>query len=320
MMAKKTKRASRQPLYLSLLGEHLTQLRQVEERLDGLFEQVVNELTEESLAQASEQIEELVLSYPELRLPNLHAYPRHVHALLARLDLHAGPLDGFDLAMDALYDLTVTPDVLAILRAKLYRIAAEAADQAPELLPTVAIASLSIKERSRTPNALMQMVICASAIECYICTNLANDGPPSADVSLWLAAQPSDALLAAVGEGPAHYYASIPGILPFLDQDRILFHLDQLAPASLDDDGRYLTTSAQSLDALVNREYRALLSEELRRVRHVVRQRYPDVAAADLEMLSERALDALDALPPHVNPLIQAIFVQSWVRCLHELS
>jgi len=37
-------------------------------------------------------------------------------------------------------------------------------------------------------------------------------------------------------------------------------------------------------------------------------------------MLSERALDALDALPPGVNPLIQAIFVQSWVRCLHELS
>jgi hypothetical protein len=320
MMAKKAKRVSRQPLYLSLLGEHVTQLRQVEERLDGLFRQVINELSEESLAQASEQFEELVLSYPELRLAHLRAYPRHVHTLLARLDLRAGPLDGFDSAMNALYDLCVTPEVLGTLRAKLYRIAAETADRSPDLLPTVAIASLSIKERTPTPNALMQMVICASAIECYICANLPNDGPPSTDVSLWLAAEPSDALLAAVGEGPAHYFAPIPGILPFLDQDRVLFHLDQLAPASLDGDGRYMTASAQSLDTLVDREYRTLLSEELRRVRHVVRQRYPDIAAADLEMLSERALDALDALPPHVNPLIQAIFVQSWVRCLHELS
>ena len=319
-MAKKIKRASRQPLYLSLLGEHLMQLRQVEERLDILFREVINELSEESLAQASEQIEELVLSYPELRLPNLRAYPRHVHALLARLDLSAGPLDGFDRVMDALYDLCVSPEALGALRAKLYRIAAEAAQHSPDLLPTVAIASLSIKERAPTPNPLMQMVICASAIECYICANLSGDGPPSADVSLWLAAEPSDALLAAVGEGPAHYYAPIPGILPFLDQDRVLFHLDQLAPTSLDDEGRYVTASAQSLDALVDREYRTLLSQELRRVRHVVRQRYPDLAAADLEMLSERALDALDTLPPHVNPLIQAIFVQSWVRCLHELS
>lgn len=319
-MAKKIKRASRQPLYLSLLGEHLTQLRRVEDRLDGLFQAVINELSEESLAQASEQIEELVLSYSELRLPNLHAYPRHIHALLARLDLETGPLDGFDRAMDALYDLCVTPQVLTTLRAKLYRIAAWAAAHSPELLPTVAIASLSIKKRTRTPNSLMQMVICASAIECYICSSLASDGPPSADVSLWLAAEPSDALLAAVGEGPAHYYAPIPGILPFLDQDRVLFHLDQLAPASLDDDGRYVTANAQSLDTLVDREYRALLSQELRRVRHVVRQRYPGITAADLEMLSERALDALDALPAHVNPLIQAIFVQSWVRCLHELS
>lgn len=319
-MAKKARRASRQPLYLSLLGEHLTQLRHVEEQLDGLFRELINELSEESLAQASEQIEELVLSCPELRLPNLRAYPRHVHALLARLDLHAGLLEGFDRAMNALYDLCVTPEVLGSLRGKLYRLAAEAAKHSSDLLPTVAIASLSIKERAPTPNTLMQMIICASAIECYICANLSNDGPPSADVSLWLAAEPSDALLAAVGEGAAHYYAPIPGILPFLDQDRVLFHLDQLAPASLDDDGQYVAASAQSLDALVDREYRALLSEELRRVRHVVRQRYPDIAAADLEMLSERALDALDALPAHVNPLIQAIFVQSWVRCLHELS
>jgi hypothetical protein len=320
MMAKKAKRASRQPPYLSLLGEQLTQLRQVEDRLDGLFRQVINELSEESLAQASEQFEDLVLSYPELRVPDLRAFPRHVHALLARLDLRSGPLDGFDSAMNTLYDLCVTPDVLGTLRAKLYGIAAQAADSSPDLLPTVAIASLSVRERSPTPNALMQMVICASAIECYICANLDIDGPPSIDLSMWLAAEPSDALLAAVGEGPAHYFAAIPGILPFLDQDRVLFHLDQLAPASPDDDGRYTTASAQALDALVDREYRALLSEELRRVRHVVRQRYPDVAAADLEMLSVRALDALDALPPNVNPLIQAIFVQSWVRCLHELS
>jgi hypothetical protein len=222
--------------------------------------------------------------------------------------------------MNALYDMCVTPDVLSTLRAKLYRIAAEAAAHSPELLPTVAIASLSIKERARTPNPLMQMVICTSAIECYVCANLRSDGPPSADVSLWLAAEPSDALLASVGEELAHYYAPIPGILPFLDQDRVLFHLDQLAPASLDDDGQYVTASAQSIDVLVDREYRALLSQELRRVRHIVRQQYADVAAADLEMLSERALDALDALPPHLNPLIQAIFVQSWVRCLHQLS
>lgn len=319
-MAKRARRASRQAPYLVLLSERLTQLRQVEDRLDLLFRQVVNELSEEALAQASEEFEELVLSYPALRLSNLHAFPKHVHALLARLDLESGPLDGFDDAMQALYDLCVTPQVLGMLRAKLYGIAAQVADSAPELLPKVAVASLSIKERAPAPSTFMEMVICASAIECYVCTNLGNDRRPSMDVSMWLAADPSDALLAAVGEGPAHYYAAIPGVLPFLDQDRVLFHLDQLAPASLDDDDRYMEASAQQLDALVDQEYRSLLSEELRRVRRSVHRGIPGAAAADLEMLSERALDALDALPPSVNPLIQAIFVQSWVRCLHELS
>jgi hypothetical protein len=320
MMAKRAARASRQAPYLILLSERLTQLRQVEDRLDGLFRQVINELSEEALTQASEEFEDLVLSYPALRLPNLRAFPGHVHALLARLDLESGPLDGFDGAMQALYDLCVTPRVLGMLRAKLYGIAAQVADDAPELLPKVAVASLSIKERASTPNTFMEMVICASAIECYICTNLSDDRPPSIDVSMWLAAEPSDALLAAVGEGPAHYYAAIPGVLPFLDQDRVLFHPDQLVPASLDDDGRYVEASVQQLDALVDKEYRALLSEELRRVRRKVHREPSGAAAADLEMLSERALDALDALPPSVNPLIQAIFVQSWVRCLHELS
>jgi hypothetical protein len=312
MMAKRSRRASRQAPYLVLLSERLTQLRQVEDRLDGLFRQVVNELSEEALAQASEEFEELVISYPVLRLPNLDAFPAQVHTLLARLDLESGPLDGFDGAMQTLYDLCVTPEILSMLRAKLYGIAAQVADSAPELLPKVAVASLSIKERPSTANTFMEMVICASAIECYICTNLGDDRPPSVDMSMWLAADPSDALLAAVGEGPAHYYAAIPGVLPFLDQDRVLFHLDQLVPASLDGNDRYVETSAQQLDALVDPAYRALLSEELRRVRRSVHGASPGVAAADLEMLSERALDALDALPPSVNPLIQAI--------LHELS
>ena len=66
-------------------------------------------------------------------------------------------------------------------------------------------------------------------------------------------------------------------------------------------------------------EYKALLRAEIGRVQRVLREQHPASSIADIEMLARRALEALNELPPHANPLLQAIFVQSWVRYLGEV-
>jgi hypothetical protein len=112
-------------------------------------------------------------------------------------------------------------------------------------------------------------------------------------------------LLAAVGEGLAYRYASIAGVLPYLDQDRVLLDIEQLHGGT-------------GLNSLFDNEYKALLCTEIKRAQRILRQAYSANSIADLEMLARHALDALDELPPQVNPLLQAIFVQSWVRYLGE--
>jgi hypothetical protein len=307
MTTEKTTHMSHQPPHLASLGRQMTQLWQVEDRMEGLFRQLVRSLDEESLARASEQMDELVLNFPDLRLTNLGAYPAQAQALLAQLDLESGPLPGFGDAMAQVLASCITPGVILELRHKLIKLAAHAAANCSEWLPTIAIAFLSLGASS-SENLFVEMVACASAIETTICASLGEPEPISVDVSTWLAAEPSDALIAAVGEERAHYYASIPGILPFLDQERVLFGVDRFAGHVSD-----------GIDALVDAEYKALLCTEIRRARHALRRLYPANSIADVEMLTVRALDALDELPPHVNPLLQAIFVQSWVRFLCEV-
>jgi hypothetical protein len=319
MMAKKSKRTSHQMPYLALLDDQVARLRQVERRLDCLFRRVVNGLDEEELARASERFDELVLAFSELRLPNLDC-PQEIQALLSRLDLESGPLPGFEKAMAQLYNLSVTPQFIRLLRSKLYTVAAQVAESRADLLPTVAVASLSLDPNIARRNTFVEMVLCASAIESAICATLEEGEPVSVDVSTWLAAQPTDALIAAVGEGAAYYYASIPGVLPLLDESRVLFDVDQLVPG---DGASALTPARQDghgLDSLVDGEYKAILSGEIQRVCCALRQRYEARSIADVEMLAQRALDALELLPPQVNPLLQAIFVQSWVRYFTYVS
>jgi hypothetical protein len=55
-------------------------------------------------------------------------------------------------------------------------------------------------------------------------------------------------------------------------------------------------------------------------VQGTLRQTYPAPSIADVEMLTHRALEALDDLPVQVNPLLQAIWIQSWVRHLSTLG
>jgi len=72
------------------------------------------------------------------------------------------------------------------------------------------------------------------------------------------------------------------------------------------------------LGELVDERYKTLLRAEIKRVQNVFRWRCPARPIADVEMLTNRALEALDDLPPRVNPLLQAILVQSWNRCFGE--
>ena len=139
----------------------------------------------------------------------------------------------------------------------------------------------------------------------------------SLDVGSWLAAEPSDAQLAAVGEGQAYRYASIAGVLPYLDQDRVLLDIEQLNTSVREPNGN--GHGGNGLSDLFDKEYKALLCAEIKRAQGTLRRHYPANSIADLEMLTRHALDALDELPPQVNPLLQAIFVQSWVRCLSEV-
>jgi hypothetical protein len=320
MMANKPGRHARPLPHLSLLSHQLAQLREVEGSLDGLLHRVIDQLSEEALARVSERFDELVLAHADLRIADVGAYPRHVDALMACLDLERGPLEGFEDAVAALCARCVTPQTLRTLRARLYSVAGRVAAHSPDLLPTVAVAAFSLDAADLASNAFLHMVVCASAIECYVHAALAEEALPSADVSTWLAADPPAALIAAVGEGPAYYYAAIPGVLPFLDQERVLFDAQRLAPAKPAALAAPPRPRAVGLSALVDGAYVTRLSEEIVRVRRGLRQRYPVHAVADIEMLTERALDALVALPHSANPLLQAIFVQSWVRCLYEAN
>jgi hypothetical protein len=158
------------------------------------------------------------------------------------------------------------------------------------------------------------MVLCASAIEWRL-TSVPNGVTYlSLDVSTWLIAEPSERLLSAVGRDRAHYYAAIPGILPFLDPSRILFDLQRMAPAN----SSHTDSNARTLDDLASPGYTRRLRIEIERVQGTLRQTYPAPSIADVELLSHRALEALDDLPVRVNPLLRAIWIQSWVRHLRH--
>jgi hypothetical protein len=286
--------------------------------MDGLLRQVVDELDAEQEALASDRFDVLVTTFPELRLDDLGRYPGRVRALLARLDPEAGPLIGFEEAMIQLCDLCITPLAVRGLRSQLYTVAARVADACPDLLPTVALAALSLDAEHPKQSPFVEMVVCASAIEWLVAHRLQDSDLAFLDVGVWLAAEPSQGLRAAIGEGRAHYYAAIPGLLPFLNERCALFDVHDLAP--------YADTLSRSnghpvgdiLLELATREYKALLCAEVRRVRTELRWRYPAKAVAGVVMLADRALEALDDLPPQVNPLLQAALVQSWVRYLDE--
>ncbi len=313
-MAIESEHTLQQMLYMTMLDDQMAQLRRVEHWLDDQFRQVVHDLDEEALVRASERFDELVLTFPELRLPGLCDYPEPVNSLLAHIDLDAGPAEGFEVAMRRLCELCMTPSVLRALRSKLYGVAAGLSDAHADLLPTVAIAVLSLDAPVSQPSAFVEMVICASAIEGSIVWQLDANEQTLPDVSTWLAANPSDALVLAVGEDSAYYYASIPGVLPLLNPSRVLFDVERLVPCAGG------CACEFGLPALVDGEYTALLSGEIKRVQSTLRRCYPDRVLGDVEMLTSRALDALEVLPAHVNPLLQAILVQSWVRYLSQAS
>lgn len=303
-----------QMLYISMLDDQMAQLRHIEHWLDDRFRQVVHNLGEEALALASERFDDLVLIFPELRLPGLGDHPEHVSSLLAHIDLDDGPAEGFEAAMARLYKRCITPPVLRALRDKLYGVAAGLSHTHADLLPTVAIAALSLDASASYPSAFVEMVICASAIEASILWQLDAGEQTPPDVSTWLAANPTAALIMAVGEDIAYYYAPIPGVLSLLNPSRVLFDIECLSPCAAG------CACEFGLPALVDGEYTTLLSGEIRRVQETLRRCYPERVLDDVEMLISRALDALEILPPHVNPLLQAILVQSWVRYLSRAS
>jgi len=315
----KKRRTSRQLPYLTLLDSHMIQLRQVERRMDGLLRQIVDGLNEEELLRSSERFDELVVMFPTLRLSNLDQHPEAVRMMLGCFDLERGPLPGFEEAIGRLCDLCVTPQALRGLRSRLYSVAALVAETRCELLSTAAIAFLSLDAPDPSRNTFLRMVVCASAIEWFVLSGLSEGSPVCLDVSAWLAADPSDALLSAIGEGRAYYYASIPGIFPFLDRSRVLFETQRLVSHTRACSQSQDRHNGHVLNRLVDKDYKALLRAEIRRVQGVLRWQYPASAIADLEMLTNRALEALDELSPHVNPLLQAIFVQSWVRYFGEM-
>lgn len=301
----------RQP-YTDLLGGNVALLRQIEGEMDALFGQLLAAWDKNELSDAAERLDELVLAYPELRIPQIADYPQVARELLAHIALDDGPLPGFQQAMQRLSALCLTPACLRKLRSQLYTVAARVSREHPELLPTAALAALSVHPSCPTQTLFTEMVLCASTIEWGL------DVPPqdvslvSLDVSTWLIAAPSKRLLAAVGKDRAHYYAPIPGILPFLDPNRILFDVRRLVPYN----SRDANPGARTLDTLANPGYTKRLRTEIERVQGSLRKNYPAPTIADIEMLTHRALEALDDLPVQVNPLLQAIWIQSWVRQL----
>jgi hypothetical protein len=319
MMAENPGRHARLMSHLSLLDRQLAQLREVEGTLDDLLRRVIEQSSEEVLACASGRFDELVMAHADLRIAEVGAHVQLVEALMMCLDPEVGPLDGFEDAVVALAAPCATQQSLRALRARLYSVAGRVAVRTPDLLPTVAVAAFSLDAADQTANAFLHMVVCASAIEFYVQATLSEQALPPVDVSTWLAADPPPGLIAAVGEGPAYYFAAIPGVLPFLDQERVLFGAEQLAP--VDAEARTAPRPcAVGLGALVDGAYVARLSEEIVRMQRGLRQRYPVHTVADIEMLAERALDALIALPHSANPLLNAIFVQSWVRYLYQAN
>lgn len=317
-LTKKKRQVSRLSPQLTAMDARISELRRVERRMDGLFQQVIEGLGEEELLRSSRQFDVLVSEFPDLRLDSLDRHAHEVRALLAHLDPESGPLPGFGEAMACLCKACVTPQAIHGLRSRLYTVAARVAESSPDLLHAVALASISLKTLDPAHNPFIEMVVCASAMEWFIFSDLEPRGPPYLDVSTWLAAQPSAALVAAVGEGQAYRYASIPGVFSLLDQRRVLFEPHRLAQSARAPFRAGSLLDRRVLDELVDRQYEALLRAEIERVQEALRRRHPAKAIADVEMMTGRALEALDELPPHVNPLLQAIFVQSWVRYLHE--
>ncbi len=316
---RKRKRTARQRTEVGLLGGYLTQLRRVERKLDGLLRGVVQGMSMQELMAAADRQDVLVSSFSRLRLPNVGQYPEEAKDLLLRLDPTTGPLPGFDEAMERLWGLVITPGTLRMLHSALYTVAAQAADTCPELLPTVALAALSLDTRRDKSAAFLEMVVAASAIEWFITSHEQGDGCLSLDVGGWLATEPSDTLRMAVGEGLAYYYAAIPGVFLFLDPVSVLFDVRRLMPYAR----KVRETRTQGgewvLCELVDGPYKLRLRSEIERVQDTLRGRYPAKSIADVEMLTHRALQALDDLPPQANPLLQAILVQSWVRYLDEV-
>jgi hypothetical protein len=317
--ARKT-RTFRQPPDGALLGVRMAQLKQVEGRMDDLFREVLDDCSEQDILDAIESFDRLVSACPELRLTlQVGQHPDEVLWLVSQLDPDHGPLPGYEAAMEQLCELCLTPRAIHGLHSRLYTAVARVAQECPELLPTAAIAALSLN-LTRMPRTLFtEMVICVSAIEWLAACGLDDDRSVSLDVGTWLAAEPSKLLLAAVGEERAYYYASIPGVLPFLDQRCVLFDVRRLLSQSEPPPERSAEPSSFLLGELADRPYRRRLRAEIERAQGALRQQHPATCIADVEMLAHRALEALDDLPPQVNPLLQAIWVQSWVQCLHEL-
>jgi hypothetical protein len=298
--------------HTDLLGSNVARLRQIEGQMDALFQRILLARDEHELSDAAERLDELILAYPELRIPQIAAHPRAARALLAHFDPDHGPLPGFQQAMTRLCELCLTTHNLARLRSQLYTVVARVSREHPEMLPTAALAALSVRPPSQPQTLFTEMVVCASAIE-WVFGAISLDRPRAAlDVSTWLIAEPSERLFAAVGKDRAHYYASIPGVLPFLDPNRILFDVRRLVPPS----SPHVDPGARTLDDLANPGYTRRLRTEIERVQGTLRKQYPAPSIADVEMLTHRALEALDDLPAQVNPLLQAIWIQSWVRPL----
>jgi len=303
----------RQP-HAERLGSNMAHLRQIERQMDDLFRRLLVTQGEHALSDAATRLDDLILAYPELRIPLVAAHPQQARALLAHLDLDRGPLPGYRQAMQLLCERCLTPDGLDRLRSQLYTVAARASRERRDLLPAAALATLSTRPPFPAQNLFTEMVLCASAIEWGLTIATQPASYLSLDVSTWLVAEPSERLLADVGKERAHYFAAIPGVLPFLDRDRILFDMRRLVPFG----SPHPQADAYTLDDLANPGYTKRLRAEIQRVQSTLRETYPAPTIADLELLTHRALEALDDLPVQVNPLLQAIWIQSWVQHLHS--
>jgi hypothetical protein len=292
----------------------MASLRQIERQMDALFQRLLVARGDQGISDAAERLDDLVLAYPELRIPQVATHPRETRELLACLDPDDGPLPGFQQAMRHLCELCLTPGCLDRLHSQLYAVAARASSERPELLASAALATLSLRLPCPPQTLFTEMVVCASAIEWGLGVASHHASRLPLDVSAWLVAEPSERLLADVGKERAHYYASIPGVLAFLDPNRVLFDLQRLVPPS----PPHVQASTRALDDLANPRYTKRLRTEIRRVQGTLRETYPAPTIADVELLTHRALEALDDLPAQVNPLLQAIWIQSWVRHLHS--